>query len=622
MGLLAQQGSTGGRVPRWLSYSNQNATRNGPLSQELVGLLGPIANDLGLRVDVYSGGQPETGPNRVGSTRHNNGNAADLRLLRDGNAINFETPEGRAIGADFVQRAAAAGATGIGYAPDYMGPEAMHVGFGAPAVWGANGRSANAPGWLREAYNAGRGSAGAAQSTRGNTMGERVHGGLLGLANGAEQSPRQGLLGRMSSGDAPEGLLGAVRSEGGLGGHFRDMIRSGEFFDRFALVANSLRMNPDPNIAAQARADIRRREDGRERNRTLQYLGQMAQENPALGEIYQAAANGVISPSQAFNTMMQARQGQAPVRGVNIGGRLVNPVTGAVMADFSEDDEPSPYTQAGKLSADLRSGLISEEQYRQGLANLDDTPAPSSAEATIGRLREVNNPQTGQPFTREEAIRVNDLYTVSRDPQTGEAQLINRATGQRVNAPTQSQGGSAGVPSAALPTVRQPEDYGNVAGALGVGGMAANAVNTIGDTVGLGLAFPDAERAESALRNLSTQTMLVMSGEWSGRPSNLTRERIEALTVRPNEFGTGQGSALIKLRDVRDMIDNALRSAMSVQDGQFTPTQKTQARQKANDLTQLLNQYNALIANLQGGGAAQGSTGGQTAGGINWSVEQ
>ena len=61
----------------------------------------------------------------------------------------------------FVTAAARAGGTGIGAGVGYMGNRTIHVGFGtSPSdrtrlTWGAGGRSANAPGWLRNAAGAG-----------------------------------------------------------------------------------------------------------------------------------------------------------------------------------------------------------------------------------------------------------------------------------------------------------------------------------------------------------------------------------------------------------------------------------------------------------------------------------
>jgi hypothetical protein len=111
-----------------------------------------------VRIDtviVTSGGQPATGPNRTGSHRHDNGNAADLQLWKANRTLDFENQSDRPIVAAFVTAAAAHGATGIGAGVDYMGPKTLHIGFGSKAAWGAGGKTANAPGWLVAAFNEG-----------------------------------------------------------------------------------------------------------------------------------------------------------------------------------------------------------------------------------------------------------------------------------------------------------------------------------------------------------------------------------------------------------------------------------------------------------------------------------
>lgn len=540
---------------------------------------------------VVTSGQ-EGGLPQHGSNRHRTGLAVDFQVRRpDGSLVSIDDPDALRFG----QAAARHGVRGIGAGREYMGPNTFHM----DAVPHENYTAGQGPAWgswgnANEAALVASMSGSAPQSR--------------GLLDQRPPSPSQGLLG--GAGDT--NVVGQRASDGlaptpprtfreGL----KDAARSGALFDQLALAFNSLRHSPDPTIARTVSERQNMRRDSQQRNRTAEWLRTQGRDDLAA-----ALESGAISGQDAYAAMRPA----APIKGVVIDGRLVNPVTGQLMADYSTPDQPAPYSQAGKLAADLRGGLITEDQYRDGLAGLSDS-APSAAEAAIARIMEVQNPTTGETFTRKEAIQISDLYTVSRNPQTGEAQLVNKATGRPV-------GGTTTLPTPAAPDPRPPEDFGNVAGALGVGGIAANTVNTIGDTVGLGLAFPEAERAESALRNLSTQTMLVMSGEWSGRPSNLTRERIEALTVKPNEFGTGQGSAIIKLRDMRDLVANALGSAEAVQGGQFTPTQKTQARQKAGDLALLLQQYDAIITNLEGGRPGrQGNTAGQTSGGIKWSIE-
>lgn len=133
------------------------AIRKLPLNPKLNALLEAAAADAGIdEVVVFSGGQgtKASGKPRTGSNRHDNGNAADLDLRIKGRILNFEVMADRAKVAAFVTACARRGATGIGAAADYMGPTRLHVGFGAMAVWGAGGKSANAPQWLRNAFAA------------------------------------------------------------------------------------------------------------------------------------------------------------------------------------------------------------------------------------------------------------------------------------------------------------------------------------------------------------------------------------------------------------------------------------------------------------------------------------
>ena len=120
--------------------------RKQPLSPRLKSVLDQAAAAAGVEAVVYSGGQPPLGSGgpRTGSTRHDNGNAADLYLMKDGRKLADTNPDDRAIMAKFVSAAVSAGATGVGAGHDYMGPSNIHVGFGKQATWGG------AP-WIQQA---------------------------------------------------------------------------------------------------------------------------------------------------------------------------------------------------------------------------------------------------------------------------------------------------------------------------------------------------------------------------------------------------------------------------------------------------------------------------------------
>jgi hypothetical protein len=146
-----------------------NSIRNRAITAELREVLNGAADANGIqRVVIFSGGQTDNHAANLknvvggwtGSRRHDNGRAADIHLIKDGNTLSFTNSNGSQVAA-FITDVAARGANGIGAATDYMGPTSIHVGFGlSPSdttklTWGRAGASANAPMWLRNAARAG-----------------------------------------------------------------------------------------------------------------------------------------------------------------------------------------------------------------------------------------------------------------------------------------------------------------------------------------------------------------------------------------------------------------------------------------------------------------------------------
>jgi hypothetical protein len=127
-------------------------TRNMAIQPELKRQLeaAALANDL--QVEVFSGGQPKIGTSnkRTGSTRHDLGGAADIKL-RDpntGKLLDMRVPADRARMIGFTKEAVAQGATGVGAGVGYMGANALHIGGGSKASWGGAD-------WIESARKAG-----------------------------------------------------------------------------------------------------------------------------------------------------------------------------------------------------------------------------------------------------------------------------------------------------------------------------------------------------------------------------------------------------------------------------------------------------------------------------------
>jgi TP901 family phage tail tape measure protein len=141
-------------------------TRNIPLSateqgRKLFNVLQEVSKKMELQYDITSALQEPKGTRkagRVGGTRHDkNVGSADIKLMKDGNLIDFTTPEGEKIAEKFVAELFSRGITGVGAGAtpkNYMGPNTMHVGYGSPAVWGGTpDRPGPVPDWLKKVFN-------------------------------------------------------------------------------------------------------------------------------------------------------------------------------------------------------------------------------------------------------------------------------------------------------------------------------------------------------------------------------------------------------------------------------------------------------------------------------------
>lgn len=154
------------RAPRVAEL--QAGTRTQKVDGRVMNILEFAAAAAGVNVVVFSGGQPAKGSpqdrpgTRVGSTRHDLGAAADVHLYQYGRELHFTNPDDRKVMAAFISASVAAGATGVGSGPGYMGTSGIHIGFGPSGVtggpltaWGADGEVVNAPDWLVAAIQPG-----------------------------------------------------------------------------------------------------------------------------------------------------------------------------------------------------------------------------------------------------------------------------------------------------------------------------------------------------------------------------------------------------------------------------------------------------------------------------------
>ena len=154
-----ERGTGSGRVRQ--EQSRRARTRRGPLDDRLVRVLERAAEEAGVDVIVFSGGQPRRdsgSTDRVGSIRHDEGLAADVWIYSNGRRLSTATEN--PIVSRFIAACVANGARGIGAGPGYMDSVGIHVDLwgdrAGSNTWGRGNRSANTPEYVAQAYRAGQ----------------------------------------------------------------------------------------------------------------------------------------------------------------------------------------------------------------------------------------------------------------------------------------------------------------------------------------------------------------------------------------------------------------------------------------------------------------------------------
>jgi len=385
--------------------------------------------------------------------------------------------------------------------------------------------------------------------------------------------------------------------------------RGQEIAQAAALAFNQLRSDPDRNLARQFQSQNQQARQSQAKNRTVEWLRSQGREDLA-----GAVEAGTIGARDAF---VMTQQRADPVKGVNINGKLVNPVTGDVIGDFSEADQPRPYTDMAKLNADLRAGNITREQYEQALTDMSE-PDMSAAEEKLAHLQEITNPRTGKPFTREEAIQVSELFDLSRDPVTGQAQIINRANGQIVGGDAQRTGGTRqGAQSSPAPSQQSPEityGAGDASDAFGAEGLLKSGINAAGDFVGLGTAFPDVQTTSSDFATLREQLLSDIASAYPRQPPSWLMQEIRQLTPAAGS-GQGANAAQSKLRSLDRYFDNEMQLARRKMQNAQTPQQRAETEAKLAQLQAARKRVSSALAAFGGAG-----TRGKTSSGVEWEI--
>lgn len=293
---------------------------------------------------------------------------------------------------------------------------------------------------------------------------------------------------------------------------------------------------------------------------------------------------------------------------------------------FADDDTliqmgmpPEPQSPEGKFEADRRSGLLPDDAQRG---------SDSAKEEQIARLVSTGD------IDRNTAIGIVDgRLAVSRDPITGTAQIVDKATGQIIGAPQQSQSqpgptqdrADAGQSLNTRTPPQDPMDDGiprDFGGATGIPGLVDSIKNAGASALGRDLPAPEVENAINTLNALNRDTMVILASGITGRPSNFSMEQIQQFLPTATGIFQGPERTLSRARETRKTIQRDIEATMQVAsgEGQFRPQQVAEANQRLLTLRAVAGQWDAIIQGLQSQTPQQGEKKGRTPGGIEFEV--
>lgn len=395
VGALAE-GQTYGRGPNtnqdWLAYDNQGATRNDPLSPELVQSMS-FLGDMGITMRVTSGGQENNTDQGTGSTRHNHGNAADADFYIGDRKLDWNNPQDLPIFQQIVTQARVNGVTGIGAGDDYMGAGRMHVGFGNPGVWGADGQGTNAPDWLTAAYNGA--PAGTAPITRNGTGGEAAAAFTAALQAGTRMTPDQAaelfnsVLGQQAQG---QGLIDTAEAR-----------RQGE---AVAAATRDAILNPN-NLTPDAVTRDLLSIDGVSAANTLATAGQD-----------RSAFNGVIAPALTPDTEVNAALARTSAADAAASGNDPLARSFALAETFDKAEGGAGQALMSQFDVPEGSGLDPAYVDRQLQAMADDAGVTKGQmAATISSVAQGNYEQFDRMLNAapDEQIYASTMSIANRD---------------------------------------------------------------------------------------------------------------------------------------------------------------------------------------------------------------
>lgn len=210
-------------------------------------------------------------------------------------------------------------------------------------------------------------------SSMGGSGGSDMLGGGAGedrlMDNMQDQQPR-GLLASLGIQKRDESAVGETALPFYQRGAFKDTIGN------LAIGLNSLRLNPDENLAANVQNKMQQRQDAAMANKTVQFLSQQPSGQMYVQMIQSGAAPAtVLAQYQSDMRAAQAAKAPKPIEYKEVNGKIVaiDPNTGTATDVYGSGSlTPDQISTSGALRDDLRSELGQFNLVRNGYETVYD----------------------------------------------------------------------------------------------------------------------------------------------------------------------------------------------------------------------------------------------------------
>lgn len=235
------------------------------------------------------------------------------------------------------------------------------------------------------------------------------------------------------------------------------------------------------------------------------------------------------------------------------------------------------------------------------------TPAPSTkgnaAEDKIARLTQQLI-DTGYTEDAAEARNlavgiVDNRFTTSRHPVTGEAQILDVATGQPVSRNGPEEVSAQTNPPAVSGSGRNEDDFGdrfsNSREAFGVGGALASGINSAFDTVGAEVPYPDVQQTQSDFAVLRESLLNDIGSAYNRQPPSWLLRNIQALTPQAGSVFEGASTAQTKLTAIGRQLSDELRIAEEALQRELSPQNRQEVETKVVGLRAALSRLSDAL---------------------------